>query len=81
MTKKQEYEKEVLSIIAKVLKIKKSQLIKNQSLGSIKEWDSLAHLNIFFELKKRYIKIDLNSASTVRSVKDWINLINKKYND
>ena len=72
---------EITKIVAKTLKIDISKINKNSSLGSIKEWDSLMHLNIFFALKKKYSKIDLEASSGVRSVKDWIRIIEKKYND
>ena len=44
---------EITKIVAKTLKIDISKINKNSSLGSIKEWDSLMHLNIFFALKKK----------------------------
>ena len=45
-------------------------------IGDIVEWDSLAHLQIYMELKKKYKKINLNLAANVKSINDWIKLIN-----
>lgn len=81
MSVKKELEKKIIFIIAKNLKLKPLNVKKNLSLGDITQWDSLMHLNIFFSLKKKFNKINLENASKVKSVNDWINLINKNYND
>ena len=41
-------DEEVLKVISKVMKISKKKITKDLRLGSIPEWDSLAHLNIYF---------------------------------
>ena len=68
-------EKVVIDIILKTLKIKKKDIKLNTAIGSIPEWDSLAHLNIFMNISKKFKKIDINKASKVKTVKDWINLV------
>tara|TARA_B100000768_G_scaffold133978_1_gene124757 strand:+ start:282 stop:518 length:237 start_codon:yes stop_codon:yes gene_type:complete len=68
----------VLQIIKKNIKLKKINNY-NLSVGQISEWDSLVHLNIFLEIKKKFNKVDINNASNVRSVKDWIKLIRNIY--
>ena len=68
-------DKLIIDIILKTLKIKKKNIKLDTTIGSIPEWDSLAHLNIFMNISKKFKKIDINKASKVRSVKDWINLI------
>ena len=68
-------DKQVIDIILKTLKIKKKDIKLDTTIGSIPEWDSLAHLNIFMSISKKFKKIDINKASNVKSVKDWINLV------
>ena len=74
-------EREITGIIAKTLKINNSKIKKNLSIGSIHQWDSLMHLNIFFSLKKKFKKLKLDKAAEVKSVDDWIKLIKNEYND
>tara|TARA_E500000178_G_scaffold230754_1_gene227274 strand:+ start:45 stop:287 length:243 start_codon:yes stop_codon:yes gene_type:complete len=74
-------EREIIGIIAKTLKVNNSKIKKNLSIGSIHEWDSLMHLNIFFSLKKKYKKLELDKAAEVKSVNDWIKLIKNEYHD
>lgn len=66
--------KKVIKIISKVLKIKESNINLKLKMGDIREWDSLAQLNIYIELTKnfKYKKHDMKKLSKVRSVKDWI---------
>lgn len=68
-------DKLVIETILKTLKIKKNKIKLNTAIGSIPEWDSLAHLNIFLNLSKKFKNIDINKASKVKSVIDWINLV------
>ncbi len=81
MNNKKILEKEIIGIIAKTLKVNNSKIKKNLSIGSIHQWDSLMHLNIFFSLKKKYKKLELDKAAEVRSVNDWIKLIKNEYYD
>lgn len=81
MNNKKILEKEIIGIIAKTLKVNNSKIKKNLSIGSIHQWDSLMHLNIFFSLKKKYKKLELDNAADVKSVNDWIKLIKNEYND
>ena len=79
MSKKSIKDKEVLNVIGKVMKISKNKITKDLKLGSIPEWDSLAHLNIYFQLQKVFKKkISMQKAANVKSVKDWIKLLNKR---
>ena len=73
-------EKKIIEVISKVLNVEKNLLDKNTSIGDLVEWDSLGHLNIYFELEKQFnTKIDLELAATVRSINDWIDVIKKTY--
>ena len=68
-------EKIILEIIAKVLKLKKKQISHNLKIGQVPTWDSLNHINIYFELKKKFKKeVKLDNLTQVKSVKDWIKL-------
>jgi acyl carrier protein len=71
-------ENTVLQIIKKNIKLKKIDNY-NLSVGQISQWDSLVHLNIFLEIKKNFNRVDINNASNVRSVNDWIKLIRNIY--
>jgi acyl carrier protein len=64
----------VIKVVSKVLKKKESEINLKLKMGDIKEWDSLAQLNIYFELKKKFKKKkhDMSKLSNVKSVKDWI---------
>ena len=79
MSKKSIKDKEVLNVIGKVMKISKNKITKDLKLGTIPEWDSLAHLNIYFQLQKVFKKkISMQKAANVKSVKDWIKLLNNR---
>ena len=56
MSKKSIKDKKFLKVIGKVMKISKNKITKDLKLGSIPEWDSLAHLNIYFQLQKVFKK-------------------------
>ena len=70
-------DEEVIRVLSRVMKIPKKKVKIDLKLGSIPEWDSLTHLNIYFEIQKVFKrKISMESAANVKSVKDWIKLIN-----
>ena len=79
MKDKLNIETNVKKIIKKTLNLKTGIINNNLSIGTISEWDSLAHINIFLEIKKKYKRLSLKSAANIRSVDDWINLIIKIY--
>ena len=68
----------ILDIIKKNVKLKKI-VDYDLSVGHIPQWDSMVHLNIFFELKNKFKKVDINNASKVRSINDWFKLIEQLY--
>ena len=43
----------IIKIIAKILKTTPSEIQKISDLKSVKEWDSLAHLDILSEMDKK----------------------------
>lgn len=68
-------EKIILEVIAKVLKLKKTQISYNLKIDQVPTWDSLNHIKIYFELKKKFKKeVELENLTQVKSVKDWIKL-------
>ena len=71
---------EIYKIISKVLKTSITKIIKTDNLSAIKEWDSLAHLDILSELDKKLgNKLDkIKNISNTTSVKKLINLLKKK---
>ena len=69
-------ERLVIKTISKVLKLEEKKIKKNLKIGDLPSWDSLAHINIYLELKKIFkLKNDISRLSRVKSVKDWLNLI------
>lgn len=71
-------DQKIIAIIARVLKLKKKDMKKNLKIGDVPSWDSLAHINIFLELKKFFsFKIDITRLSKIKSVQDWINFVLK----
>ena len=68
----------IINIIKKNLKLK-NIIDLSLSVGSIPDWDSMMHVKIFFDLKKKFSKLNVNNAAKVRSVKDWIDLIERIY--
>ena len=70
--------KEIIKLISKAINIKENKLNINSGIGSVPEWDSLGHLNIFFAIQKKFKKkIDLNEASKIININDWYKLISK----
>ena len=72
-------DQKIIAIIARVLKLKKKDIKKNLKIGDVPSWDSLAHINIFLELKKFFsFNNDITRLSKIKSVEDWINFVFKK---
>tara|TARA_B100000886_G_scaffold330918_1_gene281876 strand:+ start:1237 stop:1476 length:240 start_codon:yes stop_codon:yes gene_type:complete len=68
-------EKIILDVISKILGVKRNMIKLNLKVGDIPAWDSLNHIKIYFELKKRLKKeISFKNLTQVRSVRDWVKL-------
>jgi len=68
-------EKIIIDVIAKTLKVKINLINIKLKIGNLPQWDSLAHINIYFALKKKFKKdIDFKNLTNVKTIKDWINL-------
>jgi acyl carrier protein len=72
--------KEKLKISLKTI-FKKNKIVKinNLKLGSFKEWDSLNHFNFLLQVEKDFkIKFSTKDFSTIKSLKQIIEVLNKK---
>ncbi|RPG96687.1 MAG: hypothetical protein CBD25_001145 [Candidatus Pelagibacter sp. TMED165] len=72
------HKKMVIEIIRKNLKLKRITDL-NLKVGSIPIWDSMMQVKIFFELKTKFNKINIKNAANVRSIKDWVELVDRIY--
>lgn len=67
--------KQIIKIISTVLNTPVKNLKDNLKLGDLVQWDSLAQINIYLKLKKKYKKdVSLEKLSKTKSVKEWVNL-------
>ena len=46
-------EKVIIEVIAKTLKVKINLINNKLKIGDLPQWDSVAHINIYFSLKKK----------------------------
>ena len=68
-------EKIIIEVIAKNLKIKNNLINYRLKIGDLPQWDSMAHINIFFSLNKKFKKkVDFKNLTKVKTIKDWVNL-------
>ena len=70
----------IIKIIAKILKTTPSKIQKINDLKSVKEWDSLAHLDILSEMDKKLGNklSNIKNISNVTNIKKLINILKKK---
>lgn len=67
--------KEIINIISRVLNVHSQNLRDNLKVGDLVQWDSLAQINIYLKLQKKYKKnISLEKLSKTQSIKNWIDL-------
>jgi acyl carrier protein len=78
--KKKNSEKDIIDIISKVLKISPANVIKIDNYNKMKNWDSLAQLDIISAIDTRLNgKIGkVKNISEIQSVKKIISLLKKK---
>jgi acyl carrier protein len=71
-------EEQVFHILSVTLNIPVSEINSNSSMKTIREWDSLGHLNIV-EAMEEYLEIELtlDELSIISSVQDWIDIFIK----
>ena len=71
---------DVYKTIAKILKTTPDKILKVDKLDKIKNWDSLAQLDILSALDKKLGNIlsNLNDIASILSVKKLITILKKK---
>lgn len=66
-------EKEVIRIIAEVLKVDQDEIKVETRVEDVAEWDSLSHLLLIEALETKLKKnIDMDAAMNVKTVQDLI---------
>tara|TARA_Y100000591_G_C21275563_1_gene424833 strand:- start:243 stop:494 length:252 start_codon:yes stop_codon:yes gene_type:complete len=78
--KKKPSEKDIIKIICKILKMNSNSLVKIDNYTKMKNWDSLAQLDIISALDK---KLDgqlgkIKNIAEIKSVKKIISILKKK---
>tara|TARA_B100000287_G_C20542276_1_gene745152 strand:- start:98 stop:322 length:225 start_codon:yes stop_codon:yes gene_type:complete len=69
----------IVNTIAKVIKKKPGEIKLNLGLGKDKNWDSLAHITIYIELKKKLkYNGNLKDLGKIKTVNDWIKFFSKR---
>ena len=75
--KKNNYSKIVKKEISKVLKVSEKKIKLKTSFSTIKNWDSLAHINIVLNLQKKTgKKFKLDKIADLNTVENWVNFLN-----
>ena len=65
----------IKNAISKVIKVNPKKLSNNLKVGDVSTWDSMAQINIYLNLKKKFHKeISIEKLSKIRSIKDWVKL-------
>ncbi len=65
----------IKNAISKVIKVNPKKLSNNLKVGDVSNWDSMAQINIYLNLKKKFHKeISIEKLSKIRSIKDWVKL-------
>lgn len=68
-------EKQVISIIAKILNVDIEDVELDTAIGDLAEWDSLHHLQIIAELENKFgIKYAAEDLAEIEDVADLISL-------
>ena len=72
-------QKKIFITIAEVLEIKKSLINENSSSDTLKNWDSLAMINIIIELEKNFnVKFNALEIANLQSLKIIKETLRKK---
>tara|TARA_B110000858_G_C17808063_1_gene479143 strand:- start:3772 stop:4026 length:255 start_codon:yes stop_codon:yes gene_type:complete len=71
------YSKIVKKEISKVLKVSEKKIKLKTSFSTIKNWDSLAHINIVLNLQKKTgKKFKLDKIADLNTVENWVKFLN-----
>ena len=69
----------LFSVIANSLDISVEQVNDNLALGSIPEWDSLAHVKLISEIENAFdMQIDLEKLMDIEDVGDLLNIVGER---
>ena len=64
--------------ISKILKIPENKIKLDSTFSNLKNWDSLAHINIVLNLQKKTgKKFKLSSIADLETVESWVNYLSK----
>lgn len=67
---------QIISHIAKELKVKESLLDEDTGIGDIPEWDSLANIRLILSIENKYnISIDAEDALEIETIADLIDFL------
>ena len=65
--------------ISEILKVEKAQLNDEMEVGDIKQWDSLAHVNLIIALEHEFkIIFDVDETLDMESINDIIEIISDR---
>ena len=79
MKKKKKILKKISPIFIKIFKNKKLRIKFNSSAKNIKNWDSLAHINIILNIERMFkIKFKVSEIAELKNVGEMVDLILKK---
>ena len=69
-------EKEVVNIVAGVLRKEPQAISLDAMMGDVKEWDSLANVLIVSEVERHFsVMFDVGQVADAESVQDFIDLV------
>jgi acyl carrier protein len=70
---------EILEIVSQVMNVPKEQLNDESSPNTIKNWDSLKHMNLILALEEKYaVSFSDDEIVSMLSVKGILELLSKK---
>ena len=79
MKNKEEILKKISPIFIKIFKNKKLKIKFNSSAKNIKNWDSLAHINIILNIERMFkITFKVSEIAELKNVGEMVDLILKK---
>ena len=68
----------IINTIANIIKKKPEDIKLSFGIGSVDDWDSLAQIRIYLELKKKLKYTgNINDLAKIKTVKDWITFFSK----
>ena len=66
-------------LVAKELKVPIDKIYDELAVGSIPEWDSLAHVGLIAAVEKEFnVQFDMDDVFEIEEVIDFVDLLNEK---